>query len=96
MKYYTNWTCSEVHVCESLIILLDNIFVGIYGNTLYRQIKCIPMGTNCAPLVVDLFLYCYERDFILSLDKRSQADVICALMILPDIWTTFQHRQPFL
>ena len=22
----------------------------------------IPMGTNCAPLVADLFLFCYERD----------------------------------
>ena len=34
------------------------------------------MGTNCAPLIADLFLYCYERDFMLSLDKNSQADVI--------------------
>ena len=33
------------------------------------------MGTNCAPLVADLFLFCYERDF-LSDDK--QADVIDA------------------
>ena len=33
------------------------------------------MGTNCAPLVADLFLFCYERDFMLSLseDKRSGA-----------------------
>ena len=23
------------------------------------------MGTNCALLVADLFLFCYERDFIL-------------------------------
>ena len=26
---------------------------------LYRQIVGIPMGTNCAPLVADLFLFCY-------------------------------------
>ena len=25
------------------------------------------MGTNCAPLVADLYLFCYERDFMLSL-----------------------------
>ena len=24
----------------------------------------IPMGTNCAPLVADLLLFCYERDFL--------------------------------
>ena len=34
------------------------------------------MGTNCAPLVADLFLFCYERDFMLSLSDNSQADVI--------------------
>ena len=25
------------------------------------------MGTNCAPLVADLFLFCYERDLMMSL-----------------------------
>ena len=34
------------------------------------------MGTNCAPLVVDLFLYCYESDFMDSLNHDNQADVI--------------------
>ena len=27
------------------------------------------MGTNCVPLVADLFLFCYERDFMLSLSE---------------------------
>ena len=34
------------------------------------------MGTNCAPLVVDLFLFCYERDFMLSLSDNNQTDII--------------------
>ena len=34
------------------------------------------MGTKCAPLVADLFLYCYERDFMDSLNQDNQADVI--------------------
>ena len=34
------------------------------------------MGTNCAPLVADLFLYYYERDFMDSLNHDNQADVI--------------------
>ena len=34
------------------------------------------MGTNCAPLVADLFLFCYERDFMLSLSDNNQADII--------------------
>ena len=36
------------------------------------------MGTNCAPLVADLFLFCNERDFIMSLSDDKQADVINA------------------
>ena len=34
------------------------------------------MGTNCAPLVADLFLYCYESDFVDSLNHDNQADFI--------------------
>ena len=48
---------------------LDNIFIR-FGSKLYRQIVGIPIGTNCAPLVADLF--CYERDFKLSLSNNNQ------------------------
>ena len=34
------------------------------------------MGTNCAPLVADLFLFCYERDFMTSLSNVKQAEII--------------------
>ena len=34
------------------------------------------MGTNCAPLVADLFLFCYEREFMLPLSDNSQTDII--------------------
>ena len=37
------------------------------------------MGTICAPLVADLFLFCYERDYMLSLSDKIQADVVEAL-----------------
>ena len=37
------------------------------------------MGTNCAPLVAHLFLFCYERDFMMSLSDDMQADVFDAL-----------------
>ena len=36
------------------------------------------MGTHCAPLVADLFLFCYERDFMMSLSVDKQADIIMA------------------
>ena len=31
----------------------------------------IPMGTNCAPLLTDLFLYSYENKFLDKLIKES-------------------------
>ena len=34
------------------------------------------MGTNCAPLVADLFLLCYERDFMLFQSDNNQTDII--------------------
>ena len=34
------------------------------------------MDTNCAPLVADLFLFCYERDFMLSLSDNSLTIII--------------------
>ena len=60
---------------EALTFLLDNTYIR-FGSKLYRQIVGIPMGTNCAPLVADLFLFCYERDFMLSLSEDNQSDVI--------------------
>ena len=36
------------------------------------------MGTNCAPLVADLILFCYEWDFMISLSDDKQADAIDA------------------
>ena len=34
------------------------------------------MGTNCAPLLADLFLFCYERDCMLSPLDNNQTDII--------------------
>ena len=34
------------------------------------------MSTNRAPLVADIFLFCYERDFIVSLSGDKQVDII--------------------
>ena len=73
VDHYTMWTCSEV--CAALSFLLDNIYI-CFDNMVYRQVVGIPMGTNCAPLVADLFLFCYERDFMLSLSPTNQRDVI--------------------
>ena len=70
---YTLWSCQNVG--DALSCLLDNIYIR-FGNTLYRQIIGIPMVTNCAPFVADLFLFCYGRDFMSSRSYDNQADII--------------------
>ena len=73
VRTYNLWSCQKV--CEALTFLLDNIYIR-FGSKLYGQIVGIPMGTNCTPLVADLFLFCYERNFMLSLLEDNQSDVI--------------------
>ena len=46
--------------------LIDNIFVE-FGGRIFQQTIGIPMGTNCALLLADLFLYSYEAEFVQSL-----------------------------
>ena len=75
-------------MCEALIYLLDNIYIR-FGTKLYRQIVGIPMGTNCAPLVADLFLFCYERDFMTCLSDVKRLKLLKHLNQHLDIWTTF-------
>ena len=76
------------NVCDALTVLLDNIFIQ-FGTKLYRQVVGIPMGTNCVPLVADLFLFCYEKDFMMSLLMTSRLILLMLLTLHPDIWTIF-------
>ena len=39
---------------------------------LYRQIVGIAIGTNCAPPIADLFLFCHERDSMASNNKQGE------------------------
>ena len=38
-----------------------------FGTSLHRQVVQIPMGTTSAPLVANLFLFCDNWDFMMSL-----------------------------
>ena len=62
-KRYKLRSCQKM--CDALHYLLEKIFIR-FGSKLYRQIVGIPMGTNCSPLVADLFLFCYERLYVVS------------------------------
>ena len=67
-----------------IIFWAINVFLR-FGSKLYRQLVGIPMGTYCAPIVVDLFLFCYERDSMLSLSDICQAGWFEAVTLPQDI-----------
>ena len=50
--------------------LIDNIYVSV-GNRTYRQCIGIPMGTDCAPLLANLFLFYYEYKYMKWLMKDN-------------------------
>ena len=62
---------TEDDIVRMLEFLIDNIFVEC-GGVIFQQVIGIPMGTNCAPLLADLFLYSYEAEFIQTLIKSGK------------------------
>ena len=58
-------------ICKMTEFLVDNIYVMFVGQ-LFQQMVGIPMGTNCAPLLADLFLYSYENEFLDKLIKEGK------------------------
>ena len=57
---------TAVNICQMIEFLIDNISVQ-FGGCLFRQVIGIPMETNCAPLLADLFLYSNESEFLDSM-----------------------------
>ena len=57
---------SEDNIIKMLEFLVDNIFV-VFAGKVFKQRVDIPIGTNCAHLLADIFLYSDEADFIQSL-----------------------------
>ena len=56
--------------------LLDNIYIR-FDYALWTKYKN-SNGNQLAPLGADLFLFCYERDFMKSLTKEKRYDMIDA------------------
>ena len=71
--FFTNEETSAGKKYEETLIyqMIDNISIKI-GNHLFQQCISIPMGTNCAPLLVNLFLYSYEVEFLRSMKKSNK------------------------
>ena len=80
-EYYPVYVASYNHMIQPLRrkclykrsdnfkVILNQFF--FFGGHLFRQVIGIPMGTNCAPLLADLFLYSYENEFLDNMIKSG-------------------------
>ena len=55
---------------EAVSVLLGDIYVRL-GNKGNRQVLGMPIGTNRAPSIADLFLYYYESQFMTKPNKDT-------------------------
>jgi hypothetical protein len=63
-RYHFTKKFSETDIIIMRDILIDSIFAMFGGRV------GIPMGTNCAPLLADLFLNSHEADCVQRLLKK--------------------------
>ena len=56
------------NIYKMIEFLIDNVFVQFRG-CLFRQVVGISIGTNCAPLFAELFLYSHENEFLANDQK---------------------------
>ena len=66
---YLPFSCDEFY--DFFEFLISDIYIT-FVEELFRQIISIPMGTNCAPLLANLYLFSYEYDFMMSLLKNKR------------------------
>ena len=74
-------TASEL--VELVEFLVDNLVI-VYGDRVYRQVVGIPMGTDCAPFLANLYLFVLEYEWVTTLaateegrEKLSELELIC-------------------
>jgi hypothetical protein len=76
---------------------VDNIY-AVFGDKVLQQSVSIPMGTNYAPILADLFIYSYDAEFVfkkLSLDKNKKICRVLQLYIQVYRWCTVNQQSQF-
>ena len=66
-----NISFSAEELIKHMRIIVDNSYI-MFRNKIYRQIVGIPMGTNCAPYLANIFLHTYEYNYLEKLVKEGK------------------------
>ena len=89
---------TEANLVDKIKFLVDSIYIQV-GNRIFRQTIGIPMGTDCAPLLANLFLFYYEYKFMktkLNQNNKVARDFSYTFRYIDDLLTlnnpTFEHE----
>jgi uncharacterized metal-binding protein len=79
----------KIEVVPLIINFSTELTTVVKFEVLFQQDVGIPMGTNCAPLLADLFLYSYESEFLQKL-----VTIICrrSWYIAAHIWKIYDSK----
>ena len=71
-KVSVSYTVDEL--IDEINCIIDNSYI-VHRGKVYRQKIGIPMGTNCAPYLANMFLHIYEYDYLVKLVQDGNIDV---------------------
>ena len=69
-KFFKKELFHKNEILGIINFLIDNIYIQC-GNVVFRQVKGIPMGTNCAPFLANLFLFWYEFNWMKDMMRKD-------------------------
>ena len=91
----SNFSVTANDLVKCITFVVDNGFI-VYKRKLFRQKLGIPMGTNSAPYLANIFLYCYEANYIENLKnsgRSAEAKLISATFRYQDDCIVFNDAQ---
>ncbi len=69
-KTRNSYQISKQDLFNHIHFLIDNIYLDVGGH-IFRQKIGIPMGTDCAPFLANLYLYALEFEFLEKMSKEN-------------------------
>ena len=92
-----NVSFSTEDLIKHMRIIVDNSYI-FFRNKVYRQIVGIPMGTNCAPFLANIFLHMYEYAYLQKLvdeGKIREAQLLSQTFRYQDDCIAFNDNDTF-
>lgn len=74
----TDWSFSADDLIQLIDIVIDNAYI-LFDEKVYRQVIGIPMGTNVAPYLANIFLHVCEHLYIIKLIEQGDLDTAILL-----------------